>query len=543
MLQSLLGSVTVNILEYGYEIGLNWLGKFAQAIIEGVGILGLGIIVFTIVLKAITLPFDIYQRISMRKQNLIMREMQPELEKLQKQYANDKTTYNQKMMELYKKNGYSMLGACLPMILSLVILIVAFQGFRTYSQYANLAMYENMAKAYSQAILTYGPESKEFESGRIYLKLVEDGEAENLSAGKIVWEDGRIINGSEVGLDDTISFRLYNYIDEGKELKNVEVTSSDEKAFISYTYWIEQDRIVPTYSVNTEKFDEFLKNHGDETFDGSTPLEDGTVITKWGVYNAIREEKAVLLLGILTEDELEAELERVTIQNYVSAIGANAAANWYRDDHDSHFLWVKNVWYPDVAYNQPIQKDYKKFQNQLNNIKVIPSGSTEKQPLSSVLDEGDYGELTAQLDVEKNQPNGYFILIILSIGFMVLSQFITMRSSKESNKYQTVDGQGARTQKMMLVIMPLMYAVFAFMYSAAFSIYMTMSSVIALLTTLLSNLIIGKIFKKKEEEKAKASVTRKYAWQMTEKEKRAKEKEAKKEAKMNERANRFKNRK
>ena len=72
------------LLESGYEIGLNWLGKFAMVIIEGVGIIGLGIIVFTLVLKAITLPFDIYQRVKMRKQTLIMRSMQDDLEKLQK---------------------------------------------------------------------------------------------------------------------------------------------------------------------------------------------------------------------------------------------------------------------------------------------------------------------------------------------------------------------------------------------------------------------------------------------------------------------------
>ena len=87
----------------GYRIGLDWLGKFAQAIIEGVGSIGFGIIVFTLVLKAITLPFDIYQRVKMRKQNLVMKQMQPELEKLQKQYANDKNMYNQKMMELFPR--------------------------------------------------------------------------------------------------------------------------------------------------------------------------------------------------------------------------------------------------------------------------------------------------------------------------------------------------------------------------------------------------------------------------------------------------------
>ena len=148
--------IGITLLEQGYNIGLDWLGQFARAIIEGVGLIGLGIIVFTLVLKAITLPFDIYQRFKMRKQTLIMRDMKDDLEKLQQQYANDKTMYNTKMMELYKKNGYSMFGACLPMILSIVILIVAFQGFNAYSRYANLESFVNMSNEYNAAILEHG---------------------------------------------------------------------------------------------------------------------------------------------------------------------------------------------------------------------------------------------------------------------------------------------------------------------------------------------------------------------------------------------------
>ncbi|MDE6411528.1 MAG: YidC/Oxa1 family membrane protein insertase [Clostridia bacterium] len=514
MLQSLLSSVGINVLEYGYEIGLNWLGKFAQAIIEGCGIIGLGIIVFTIVLKAIVLPFDIYQRVSMRKQNLVMQEMQPELEKLQKQYANDKTTYNQKMMELYKKNGYSMLGACLPMIFSLVILIVAFQGFRTYSQYANLAMYERMSQVYTEAILKYAPADKDFGEGRNYFVLAGEGEEENLAEGKIVWsDDGRTIDGAAFGVEGvtyTLLPRSQNESGEYTGNKNIEVSSSNPDHFISYRYWIEEAKITFSYSVDSDKF--LSKYQDDET------------------YKSIRETAAA-------EGVEEAKLDEVAINRYVVKLGATATAEWYRDGNDSGFLWVKNVWYPDVSYNHPIQT-YSKFKDQLNHDVTLKDGSEVE--LSSVLTETEYNNLVSGLTDEQDQPNGYFILIILSIGFMVLSQFISMRSSKTSNKYQTVDGQGAKTQKIMLVVMPLIYAVFAFMYSAAFSIYMTMSSVISLLTTVFANLIIGAIFKKKSEKKAAERVTRKYAWQMTEKEKREKEKEAKKEAKMKERANRFK---
>ena len=538
MLQSLLDPIGINVLEYGYEIGLDWLGKFAQAIIEGVGAIGFGIIVFTIVLKAITLPFDIYQRISMRKQNLVMRAMQPELEKLQKQYANDKNTYNQKMMELYKKNGYSMLGACLPMILSLVILIVAFQGFRTYSQYANLAMYERMSRVYSEEIYKYAPTFKDFGEGRTYFLLAGEGEEENLSEGKIVWsDDGRIISGNEVGLDDTVSFRLVPR-ENGEGNKYVEVASSETAKFVTYSYWIEEETVTYSYFVDRDKFDGYLAEYGEVEF-GKTERtqeegnEENSPLTAKQVYDSIRE--AVVLEGIE-----ESKVEDVTRRRFVVRLAASAAADWYRDGNDSGFLWVKNVWYPDVSYEHPIAT-YSKFKDQLNKNVKLRSG--KEVSLTAVLGEGAYEDLTSCLSEEKGQPNGYFILIILSIGLMVLSQFISMRSSKESNKYQTVDGQGAKTQKAMLIIMPLIYAVFAFMYSGAFSIYMTMSSLISLLTTLIANLIIGSIFKKKEAAAEKERVTRKYAWQLTEKEKREKEKQAKKEAKMQERANRFKNRK
>ena len=95
---------------------------------------------------------------------------------------------------------------------------------------------------------------------------------------------------------------------------------------------------------------------------------------------------------------------------------------------------------------------------------------------------------------------------------MILSQLVTMKSNKETNKYQTVDGRGARTQKIMLVMMPLIYAVFAFMMSAAFSIYMVVSSIMAILVTVVSNLIIGKIFNTKEEKQFKKEHSRTLPW-------------------------------
>ena len=74
-----------------------------------------------------------------------------------------------------------------------------------------------------------------------------------------------------------------------------------------------------------------------------------------------------------------------------------------------------------------------------------------------------------------------------------------MRSQKEQQKYSSVDGQGASQQKMMLVIMTGMFAIFSFMYSSSFSIYMIMSNVTSLLSTLIINKIVDAAAKKKEQ--------------------------------------------
>ncbi|MCQ2388039.1 MAG: YidC/Oxa1 family membrane protein insertase, partial [Clostridia bacterium] len=128
---------------------LSWVAKIVQWLIGITSSVAFGVILFTLVLKLITSPFDFFSRYSMRKNSVIMEQMRPELEKLQKQYADDKTLYNQKMMAIYKKNGYSMWGSCLPTILTLVIFIVAINGFSSYSNYQNREYFYEMSKSYN----------------------------------------------------------------------------------------------------------------------------------------------------------------------------------------------------------------------------------------------------------------------------------------------------------------------------------------------------------------------------------------------------------
>ena len=72
------------------------------------------------------------------------------------------------------------------------------------------------------------------------------------------------------------------------------------------------------------------------------------------------------------------------------------------------------------------------------------------------------------------------------------------KTQKAQMELQTVDGQGAQTQKVMTIMMPIMMAVFAFMYTAAFSIYIILSSLLGLGQTFLINFIVDKKFKNKK---------------------------------------------
>jgi YidC/Oxa1 family membrane protein insertase len=106
------------------------INTFLYNIINGInsfiGNYGWSIVIFTIIIKLILLPLDLKSRKSMRR----MSDLQPQISKLQKKYANDKEKLNQKTAELYKKERISPLSGCLPMLLSFPVLIAMFGAMR-----------------------------------------------------------------------------------------------------------------------------------------------------------------------------------------------------------------------------------------------------------------------------------------------------------------------------------------------------------------------------------------------------------------------------
>lgn len=109
----------------------------------GIGNFGWTVVVFSIMLRLLILPLDIWQKITMRKQKAKMDAIRPQLEKLQKQYANRPDILRQKQYEL-QKGTMNIFTSCLPMIFTLVIFTVVFQGFREYIVNYNQTIVSNL---------------------------------------------------------------------------------------------------------------------------------------------------------------------------------------------------------------------------------------------------------------------------------------------------------------------------------------------------------------------------------------------------------------
>ncbi len=88
--------------------------------------LGLAIIAITLIMRFIFLPSSLKQGVSQEK----LRLLQPRLKELQEKHKGDKSAQSKAMMDLYKQAGTSPWGACLPMIVQLVVLILLYRVFQ-----------------------------------------------------------------------------------------------------------------------------------------------------------------------------------------------------------------------------------------------------------------------------------------------------------------------------------------------------------------------------------------------------------------------------
>ena len=445
-----------------FDVALNLIGKLIRGIITGVTSVGVGIILFSLILKVVVLPVDVAQRISMRKQNIKMEENKERMEKLQKQYANNKELYNKKVTEMYSENGLSMFSSCLPMLLSLIIFIVAINGFNAFSQYANVENYNTLVQAYNAKIVSYIPELTE----------------ENVT----FYEQSSCFE-----IKDDQSMLYYT----------VYATSEDDAKS-----WEEKKSYIESFS----------------NYDASEVLEKKYYVNEAVAKNNAGVQEYLGDTAGLTEDAISTKL-----REYFEYQGALAAKQAYEETviGKTNFVWIKNIWVTDAMYKHPVL-DYTTFSNEILNAKKFKFEIMgEECALSDVrlytdaYEELSYQTVTKQMAEYQGQPNGYFVLIALSIATILLQQVLTNHAQKAQQKYSTVDGQGASQQKTMMVVMTFMFGFFSFYYSSAFSIYLITSNVFSMASTAIINKIVD--YKDKKSKVVDTTVSGRHAHTFTKK--------------------------
>ncbi|WP_172188176.1 membrane protein insertase YidC [Lentilactobacillus kribbianus] len=110
------------VILLNFSRAIIWLSKFFD------NNYGIGIILFTIIIRIIILPLMILQTRSMRK----TQEIQPQLKALQKKYSSrDSETMaklQQEQQKLYSEAGVNPLAGCLPVVVQLPIIFALYQS-------------------------------------------------------------------------------------------------------------------------------------------------------------------------------------------------------------------------------------------------------------------------------------------------------------------------------------------------------------------------------------------------------------------------------
>lgn len=192
---------------------------------------GLALIVFTLITKLITVPFQIKQQ----KNTARLAKFQPQLKKLQNKYGNNKEKYQEEMMKLYTEEGINPMGSCLPMIITMVILFsiigVVYAPLKYVSNIDGNSFHltsttsEDISDA--EALVTDTIIIANKMDGKTYSELT-DAEKEKIFKAKTL-EDGGKING----------VKLKSVSDDYEEsLENVEKVFSeyfpDDKDFTKF---------------------------------------------------------------------------------------------------------------------------------------------------------------------------------------------------------------------------------------------------------------------------------------------------------------------
>ena len=109
------------------------LGYLLTWLYNMIGGYGIALVVLTLIVKFALYPLYAKQI----KTTTNMTKLQPKIKEIQQKYAKNKELMNQKMAELYEKEGGSMYGGCMPMLVQTFVIMGLFALLRNPMAYIN----------------------------------------------------------------------------------------------------------------------------------------------------------------------------------------------------------------------------------------------------------------------------------------------------------------------------------------------------------------------------------------------------------------------
>lgn len=415
-----------------------------------IGSYGWTFIVFSICLKLVLSPLDFYQKHSMRKTQKQQAVLKPEIDRINEKYGNNKQMVNQKTMELYQKNKMSPASGCLPMLIYMVVTLVTF--FTLFGAINSMSRV-NIANEYETLTNTYVAN---------YIEVKSDFELDKTNASTV---------------KITIDGNEYNYYELEQFAKN---------------------------EFNTNKVD------GKYTINETTYTDENAFATAF------------------IDSSLKTVAQQKVLEKY--------------NEIKEGWLWIKNIYRPD-NYSSPFPNfnDYINMTGNLFEEKTV-EGSEQKYYYKSfdvtaenstngyfyltddaeanktVLEKAklqaeiDFNNVTRLVREEYSAWNGYFILILFAGISTLLGQLLANAGAKTKIKNGEEIKIPAQTNKVMLVVMPLIMIWFSWSYSALLALYIVVNSLMSILISYLCNIISNKIeANQKDKELVKISLKSKDA--------------------------------
>ncbi len=123
-----------------------WFLEGMQWVYNNVGDVVLTILIWTLLIRVLT----IFSDIKTRKSSADMARIQPQIARLQQRYKNDPQKLQMEQSKLMKKEGVSMFGSCLPLLITMPLFFCFIYAFRAwgYEQVIKLLISDDPAKLF-----------------------------------------------------------------------------------------------------------------------------------------------------------------------------------------------------------------------------------------------------------------------------------------------------------------------------------------------------------------------------------------------------------